>query len=311
MKTYIIKTDGKDFLASDVKVLENLDQLKSVANEYAVLVLKSLIEKPSTQEEIAKKLKLDKKKVYSAIKTLEKTGMIEVISSSNKKGIITNNYKSLASSFALEVYDQKKRLDLREKSINNENVAKFYRKFIKDGKFNGYICVGSPDPHGEYKAISRDTHFAIYLGMYLGQFCELPKVFPIKLDTDIIGRNMFKENLILIGGPVTNLITRDVNTFLPLKFVKEEGWMLKGKTGLHGRDYEGTIEKIHNPFDKSKDLIIIGGIRNTGTLAAMLGATRFADSTFRAYNDEAAWYTVVRGYDIDGDGEIDSVETAK
>ena len=43
----------------------------------------------------------------------------------------------------------------------------------------------------------------------------------------------------------------------------------------------------------------------------MLAATRFSNITFKGYTGEIPWSRMVRGYDIDGDGQIDSIETVK
>ncbi len=308
MKTYILKTDENGYFVNDTKIIENLGLLKTVANDDAIKIAKALSKKPTTADEIARNLKMPKKTAYFYVNKLLELG---ILARQNVPGKKADVYRSATNSFSYEIGDANVKLDIREQNIQDENVAKFYRRFVKNGKFDGYICVGSPDPHGEYRAIARDTHYAIYLAMFLGQFCELPKDFPVLLDTDVIARNLFKQNLIVVGGPVTNLITRDINNFLPMKFAKEEGWALKDREGMHSRDYEGVVEKIKNPFDKSKEVIMLGGIRNIGTLSAMLAATRFSKLTFRSYNDEAPWHVLVRGYDIDGDGEIDSVETVQ
>jgi hypothetical protein len=308
MKTFILKTDESGYFVNDTKIIDNIEKLRPIINNETMAVLKVLAKKPASANEIAKTLKLSKNKAQSFISALQKAGLISIQNTTSKRGDI---YKPVANSFAFEVSDARLKLAIREQGIEDEGTAKFFRKFIKDGKFDGYVCVGSPDPHGEYKSIARDTHYALYLSMFFGQFCELPKTFPIVLDTDVISKNLFKQNLVVIGGPVTNLVTRDINNFLPIKFEKEEGWGLKDRDGVHTRDYEGTIEKIRNPFDKTKEIIVLGGIRNIGTLSAILAATRFSKLTFRSYNDEPTWGVLVRGYDIDGDGEIDSVETVR
>ncbi len=308
MKTFILKTDENGYFINDTKIVDNIEDLRPIVNSTSIDILKVLVKKPASLDEIAKTTKLSKKKTADLIKNLEKAGLITIQNKTAKRG---NIYKSVTNSFAFEVSDAKVKLAIREQSIGDEGTARFFRKFIKDGKFDGYICVGSTDPHGEYRSIARDTHYALYLAMFLGQFCELPKDFPIVLDTDVIAKNLFKQNLIVIGGPVTNLVTRDVNNFLPMKFEKAEGWALKDKGGVHSRDYEGAIEKIRNPFEKTKDMLVLGGIRNIGTLSSILAATRFSKLTFRSYNDEPIWNVLVRGYDIDGDGEIDSVETVR
>ena len=309
MKTYILKTDENGYFVNDTKIVEDSEIMRKLFAKDALSVLRHLAKKPSSSEsDIAKYTKLSKKSVSKLLGFLTKAGLVAVHDANTKKGPV---YLNASSSFAFELADAKIKLNIKEKGVGDENTAKFFRRFVKDGKFDGYICVGSPDPHGEYKSIARDTHYALYLAMFLGQFCELPKNFPIVLDTDVIARNLFKENLIVVGGPVTNLITRDINTFLPIKFAKDEGWGLKDKGEVHNRDYEGTIEKIKNPFDKTKEIIMFGGIRNIGTLSAILAGTRFSKLTFRTYTDSLPWSVMVRGYDIDGDGEIDSVETVR
>ena len=308
MKTFILKTDENGYFLNDTKIIKEVEDLKGIANETALGALKILAKKPASSDELAKLLKVPQKKMPLVIKALEKAGLIGIQNTTPKRG---NIFKSAANSFSYEVTDANVKVPLKEQRITDTGTGDFFHKFIRDGKFEGLICVGSTDPHGEYKSISKDTHYAMYLTMFLGQFCSLPKNFPIVLDTDIISKNLFKNNLILIGGPVTNLITRDINSYLPIKFEKEEGWGLKDKDGVHTRDYEGVIEKIRNPFDKTKDIILLSGIRNIGTFSSILAATRFSNITFKGYSNELTWSVLIRGYDIDGDGEIDSIEIAK
>ncbi|MCL4398741.1 MAG: ArsR family transcriptional regulator [Candidatus Parvarchaeota archaeon] len=306
MKSYILKNDVEGYFVNDTKIIENIADVKSIADEKAVAIMKKLSKKPYNAAVLARELKLDKKTVAFYVGKLDKAGLISVTPQKNGELL-----KASYNSFSYEINDNKIKFDPKMKSKENQYALNFFGKFINNGKFDGYICVGASDPHGEYKAVAKDSHYTAYLGMFLGQFIDLPASMPVILDTDVISKNLFKKNLIVIGGPVTNLVTRDINNFLPIKFIKEEGWGLKDRNGIHIRDYEGTIEKIKNPFDKEKDIILIGGVRNIGTLSAMLAATRFSNITFKGYNNEVPWSLMVRGYDIDGDGQIDSIETVK
>ncbi len=306
MKNYILKSDGEGYFVNDTKLIEDINDVKPIADEKAMAILKKLSKKPYNSANLSKELKLDKKATAFYIGKLEKAGLISI--EPQKKGEVI---KALYNSFSHEINENKIKFDPKMKSKENEYALAFFSKFINNGKFDGYICVGASDPHGEYKAVAKDSYYTAYLGMFLGQFIDLPASMPVVLDTDVISKNLFKKNLIVIGGPVTNLVTRDINNFMPIKFIKEEGWGLKDKNGIHVRDYEGTIEKIKNPFDKEKEIILIGGVRNIGTLSAMLAATRFSNITFKGYTGEIPWSRMVRGYDIDGDGQIDSIETVK
>jgi predicted transcriptional regulator len=311
MNLGLIKSEDQNYFVNSAKLIDKAEDLKVLSNDSAVALLRYISKQPSPEETIRKRMKLTKDGFSRAIKVLDKAGMISASTVQVKKGKSVKVYSAVSNSFVFEVNPESKKLDIKERGIKDHSTAKFYEKFIVDGKFNGLICVGSPDPHGEYRSIARDTHYALHLGMFLGQFVDLPKKLPVVLDTDVISKNLFKENLIVVGGPVTNLITREINNYLPIKFQKEEGWTLKDRNGVHSRDYEGVIEKIKSPFDKSKDIIVFGGVRHIGTLSTILAATQFHDTTFKSYNDEPSWYSIVRGYDIDGDGEIDSVETVR
>ena len=306
MKSYILKNDEEGYFVNDTKIVEDINTVKQISDEKAISIMKKLSKKQYKMAALSRELKIDSKVLSSYISRLENAGLIEVSLQKNDK-ILKANYNS----FSYEINQNRIKFDPKLKSKENQYTLNFFSKFINNGKFNGYICVGASDPHGEYKAVAKDSYYTAYLGMFLGQFIDLPSLMPVILDTDVIAKNLFKNNLIIIGGPVTNLVTRDINNFLPIKFIKEEGWGLKDRTGIHIRDYEGTIEKIRNPFDKEKEIILIAGVRNVGTLSSMLASTRFANLTFKGYTNECPWSTMVRGYDIDGDGQIDSIETVK
>ncbi len=306
MKNYILKSSDEGYFVNDTKVIEDISQVKQISDEKIMDIVKKLSKKQCNIDILAKELKIDKKAATLYTDRLEKAGLIESYQKKNSKV-----FKLVYNSFSYEINQNMVKFNPSIKDKENQYALNFFSKFIKDGKFDGYICVGSSEPHGEYKSVAKDSHYTAYLGMFLGQFIDLPSSMPVIVDTDVISKNLFKKNLIIIGGPVTNLITRDINNFLPIKFIKEEGWGLKDRNGIHIRDYEGTIEKIKNPFDKEKDIILIAGVRNVGTLSAMLAATRFSNLTFKGYINEAPWNVMVRGYDIDGDGQIDSIETVK
>ena len=306
MKTYILKNDDEKYFIKETKLSSDLQDAKLLAGEPYSRILGTLSKKPLGSEALAKAIKLNRKRTELAAEKLDKAGLIKTEEKGSRK-----NYSLDVGAISFELSPGEEKFDVREKRIKERGTSRFYDGILKEGRFDGYICVGSPDPHGEYKAIARDTHYAMYLSMFFGQFVDFPGKPPTVLDTDVISKNLFKNNLIVIGGPVTNLVTREINSYLPVKFVKEEGWGLKFKDGIHTRDYEGVIQKIKNPFDKSKEIIVLAGIRNVGTLAVMLASTKFSNTTFAAYDGEKPWSALVRGYDIDGDGEIDSVETVR
>ena len=140
----------------------------------------------------------------------------------------------------------------------------FLGPILKDGSFDGKIVVGSPDPHGPFKTSARDGHYASFLTFFLGQYAEPPDEFPIKLDVDVKVEKEEKNNLILVGGPGTNLLTQEINNYLPIRFnmtLSEYGFLFSGlvseKTkNVYTADAMGLIAKIVNPWDKEKRVIV-------------------------------------------------------
>ncbi|MCW1294057.1 MAG: hypothetical protein QXJ12_01430 [Candidatus Parvarchaeota archaeon] len=304
MKGEIIRKERNEFLYNDTILTSDPSKMKRILNRKALSILNSLSNKPLNLSRIIKQVRLRKKEVESALSFMSDMGLIRELRSGSKELV----YEKIAGSVTFDIDPVFRGSSLMNANDMDSNVRRFYNTFLDKGEFNGYICVGSSDPHGEYKAIAKDTNYAIYLGMFFGRYVSLPKDFPIVLDTDVISRNLFGSDLMVIGGPVTNMVTRDINNFLPVKFFKEEGWMLKYKDNIYGNENEGVIERIRNPYDKSKTIILLSGIKNKGTLSAILAATKFASSTFKNYQGEQTWHTIIRGYDVSGKGSIDVVE---
>ena len=175
---------------------------------------------------------------------------------------------------------------------------------MKNGKLNASIIVGSPDPHGPHKARARDGHYAIDLAIYLGKHCQSSRNFSTKLDVDID----WNDNLIIIGGPVTNLATAKINTHLPIKFNQDKSWGFVSNIGIYTEETIGMICKIKNPFAEGKYILVLAGLRFIGTKAAIIGFTKFTKLVLNKFSSQEEFTSIVQGFDLDGDGKIDSVE---
>lgn len=289
----------------DTILIKDLSLMKSIANQTALKIVNYLYRNPSYPLEIAENTGIDRQKIYYYIHRLENAGVIRVIDTVRKGGSTAKIYERSANAISY-VFGDSGTLCKPMDSEFTTTIPSLYRGFISDGKFNGYICVGSPDPHGEYKASTRDAHMAIMLGLFVGSFSSIPDYYPVALDTDIVSKNLLSNNLIVIGGPVTNIVTKMINRNLPVRFLKEEGWMLHDGSRIHPSDYEGVVQRIRNPFDETKEIIQIGGNKNSGTLAAVLAATKFHQNFIS--QGRANGHIIVKGYDINGDGTVDSVE---
>jgi len=125
-----------------------------------------------------------------------------------------------------------------------------------------------------------------------------------------------KNNLILVGGPGTNLLAQEVNEYQPIRFnmqPSEEGFLFGGlvsrkTSSIYTADNVGLVAKIVNPWDRTKQIIILAGNKAVGTKACVLAITNFWKRTLKGYNGEDTFARVIQGLDLDGDGKVDSIE---
>jgi len=305
-KTLITKEKGK-YLAKDILMIDDPIKLKALANPKSWKIMKLLSEKPMYPSEIAKAMDIYPQKIYYYINTLEKAGLIKIKEKKEISGGIAKYYELASPAFGIEFsFGEKEILQIRKM---DEKLRMFFHPIIENTNFNGKIVVGSPEPHGPNLTKARDGHYGIHLSMFLGQFCNLPKDFIVKLDIDIKAEKEERNNMILIGGPGTNLITAEVNKYLPIKFNELNYWAGLTKNGtIYSEDADGLIAKIINPYDSSKRIIVLAGNRYIGTKACVIAISNFWKQVLKNYNGEDEWATVIRGLDLDGDGKIDSIK---
>lgn len=299
-KKLLVEKKGEKFFVKDIVTYENPEKLKVLLNETRVKILKLISKNPKKPSDIARTLGIHEQKVYYHIRQLKNAGIVKL----NEKGECEIEYPA----FGIELPFGERKVPSISQRID-KLLESFFSPIIKNGIFNGLIVTGSPDPHGPYKAIARDSHYGIYLGMFLGQFCEFPNNFIIKTDVDINAEKEEKNNLILIGGPGTNLITAKINKYLPIHFNEKNYWISIENNGkVYTSDTCGIIAKIKNPFDENKKIIVLAGLKVVGTKACIIGITKFYKKILRKYKGEKNWACVIQGFDLDGDGKIDSIE---
>ncbi len=316
-KKLLLHEEDKKQKVKEIAIVKDPQKLKMILNKLSWKILVMLSEREMYPLQIAKKLGIHEQKVYYHIRKLAKAGAITVVREEEKKGAIAKYYRAVSPAFGIELpqgYRTIKRLPLL--SID-EQIQKFFKEFIReDGTFEGKIVVGSPTPHGPFKTSARDGHYASYLTFFLGQFARMPEEFAIKLDVDVKAEKEEKNNLILVGGPGTNLLTQEVNEYLPIRFnmqPSEQGFLFGGlvsrKTSrVYTADAVGLIAKIVNPWDDTKRVIVLAGNKAVGTKACVLALANFWKKTLKGYQGEDTFATVIQGFDLDGDGKVDSIE---
>ena len=316
-KKLLLSGEPKQYKAKDIVVFDEPERLRAVLSKLSWKILQLLSDKEMYPIEIAKKLKIHEQKVYYHIRKLLKAGAVKVVREERKKGAIAKYYKASFPALGVELPFGYRTIKTVSLPSTNERTKRFLSPFLReDGIFDGKIVVGSPDPHGPFKARARDGHYASYLTFYLGRFVELPEDFAIKLDVDVKAEKEENNNLILVGGPGTNLITQEINEFLPIRFnmmPSKHGFLLGGlvseKTGnVYTGDTMGVVAKIVNPSDVKKRIIVLAGNKAVGTKACVLALTKFWKETLKNFTDERKFATVIQGFDLDGDGKVDSIE---
>lgn len=315
----LLQDDGNIQQVKEITIIDDSQKLKMILGSLSWKILTILSKKEMYPLEIAKQLGMHEQKVYYHIRKLAKAGAIVVAHEEKKKGATAKYYKIVSPAFGIEFpYGYKPVQNVCLLSIN-DGLQEFFKEFIDNGTFNGKIVVGSPQPHGPFKTSARDGHYAAHLALFLGQFAKTPTEFAVKLDVDVKAEKEEKNNLILVGGPGTNLLTQEVNEYLPIKFImhsSEQGFLLGGlsskKTNqIYTSDVSGLVAKIVNPWDETKRIIILAGNKAVGTKACVIALTNFWKTILQKYRGEDTFAVVISGFDLDGDGKVDSIEVSE
>jgi len=315
-KKILVSKEKKQQEIKEIAIYDHPEKLKLMLNKLTWKILLMLGEKEMYPMEIAKELNIHEQKVYYHIKKLLKANAIKKVREEERKGAIAKYYTASFPAFGVELPfgGQKQKIGLP--SFIDRKMQQFLNPVLKGDLFDGKIVVGSPDPHGPFKTSARDGHYASYLTFFLGQYAELPDEFAIKLDVDIKAEKEERNNLILVGGPGTNLITQEINDHLPIRFnmtPSKHGFLLGGlisqKTrNVYTADTMGLIAKIVNPWDKEKRIMVFAGNKAVGTKACVLGFAKFWKQALKNYRGEDTFATIIQGFDLDGDGKVDSIE---
>ncbi len=319
-KKLLLQEEGNQQTVKEITIMPKPQTLRMIVGNLSWKILAMLNKKAMYPLEVARQLGMHEQKVYYHIRKLERAGAIAVEREEKRKGATAKYYRTVSPAFGIEFpggYQSMQRPSLLAAS---QQVQDFFKEFITpDGGFDAKIVVGSPTPHGPFKTSARDGHYAAQLTFFLGQFVKMPQDFAIKLDIDVKAEKEEKNNLILVGGPGTNLLTQELNDHLPVQFNMQssaQGYLFGGlvskKTGLiFTADVAGLIAKIPNPWDNTKTILVLAGNKAVGTKACVLALTGFWKKTLAAYRAGNAFSAVIQGFDLDGDGKVDSIEVSE
>ena len=306
---FLVEDSEKEQKAYRTFVIKNPGLLSILSNDLALRIIKELGKSPVCPMDLARKLNVHEQKIYYHIRNLEKLGLIKVIRREERVGAIAKIYSPVSSTVSFKLFEGK---CIKERKTRATELE-FLKPFIQDGKFNSLIIVGSPDPHGKYKAPASDGYCAIDLGMFLGQFLKDPSFPYYKLDTQVRDEDL-KKNIILVGGPKTNMIAEEINKRLPIYFDYSEElleWNIVStlSKNVYREPQIGLIVRIPSPFNEGKEILIFSGKGFKGTRASVLAFIKHLKKVVKGNSaDPTKIANVVRGIDVDSDGMIDDVE---
>ena len=295
--------------AKRVLVSSRPDDFRAAFSAVGQKVLLALAEGPRYPAEIARALGTHHQIVYYHVRRLERAGLIGRVSSELIRGGAASRFALSSDGYAVEFAVRGEQLPAMVSTSRSKAFGRFFQEFIGGGVLNGWIVVGSPIPHGRNETQARDGHYAIQLGLALGQFVGLPEVFPVKLDVDLKSEKLERSNLIVVGGPRTNLISEELNEHLPVRFRQGGFWgsIVDGEGNAYNAELDCVVVKTKNPWNREKWCVVIAGLTGAATKAAIIGVTGFAETVMRGYRS-GEFARILRGVDRDGDGKVDAVE---
>jgi len=304
--------NSRERLAKRVLVSEKPEIFRAASGKFGQRILALLAGGPRYPAEIARTLKTHHQTIYYHIGRLERAGLISRIRSESIRGGEANLFALSSDGYAVEFQVKGEPMPALQASTRTRCLAGFFKEFFHDGELDGWIVVGSPLPHGATGTQARDGHYAVQLGFALGQFVALPGRFPVKLDVDVKAENLKGSNLIVVGGPRTNVISEELNQYLPLRFKQGGFWgsIVDDQGESYNTELDCIVAKIENPWEAGKTCVLAAGLTGAGTKAAVIGICNSADLLFRRYSS-GNFACLLRGTDKDGDGKVDSVELLK
>ncbi|MBI2579118.1 MAG: helix-turn-helix domain-containing protein [Candidatus Aenigmarchaeota archaeon] len=308
MGTVLVEKDRENQRVYNT-VLVKPESLNVFSNGLPMKIVRELGKQPQCAMDLARKLKEHEQNVYYHLKRLRNAGLIRLLIEENRSGMTAKIYELVSPVIAAKLHEEGYRTVSKDVPRDPE-IEEFLKPFIKGGKLNARIILGSPRPHGRYAATARDGVHAVDLALFLGSFLTHLNSMNYKLDTEVKEKDL-EENLIIIGNPKINAITDKLNGTLPVYFDKNREWSITSKISGNSYDYDhdAVIIRTRNPFNKKNEILILAGKRSAGLETAVLAFTRHMEEIMKGNDkDKKIMAKVVRGFDKDSDGIIDSVE---
>ncbi|HKW43723.1 MAG TPA: helix-turn-helix domain-containing protein [Thermoplasmata archaeon] len=308
VRRLLIEESSQGTVGREVEVLDRPERVAALSSPLAWRILQELAKNPDYPNALAARMKVHEQKVYYHVRRLESAGLLEVVREEPKRGASARVLAPTAEAFAIVL--KGRGTPVASPHLPHAGaVAKFLEEFSHDASFDGSIVVGSPYTHGPFNTTARDSPYAVELGFFLGRLFAPPRGLVVRLDTEVKASGSGKEHMILVGGPVANIITMELNAHLAVNFDWKQVWRMESSRTKrpYADEQVGLIAKVRNPWGHSRVIVVLSGLHAAGTMAAILGLTHHADEVLEDYVPGEDFYRVVAGQDRDGDGRLDAV----
>ncbi len=274
----------------------------SSLSKVRINILQSL-DSPKYPAEVARELKIPLQTVYYHFKALQQQNLVKLVSYKEKKGGIAKTFQRTSNAYALLLKDEWKSFTPGGKFSEPPSYLKF---FFNYGSFDAKIIIGSPEPHGNYRARASDFCIA-ELGALIGRYGNFS--YPLYyLDVEV-NESIKKNSLFVLGGPKTNMLVDEINKHLKIRFEFPSFNIFSSISNKHYSENVGVIQSIINPYNANKKLFVIAGKDHNSTRTATLALLKKSSELEKnnLFNSDI-FAKVVQGFDEDGDGIVDSVE---
>ncbi len=307
-RALLVEATSGGTTAHDAELLPSPRHLAAALSPAAWRILSALAQRPDYAGGLARRLGLHEQRVYYHVHRLMGAGLLRVVREEGRRGAPRRYLAPTAQALAVKLLPRAAGT-ARVPPLPVPEVLDFFSDLCPGGVLRAPIVVGSPVPHGPFLTAARDGHYAVALGFHLGALAAPGVQGVVTLDTDVRALGLQRGPLILVGGPVANLLSMEINPHLPARFDWREGWRIvgEGRGRVFTSEGVGLVAKVPNPWAPGHWVVLLSGLHHQGTQAAIAAVTSSAREALAGYQRGTSMVRVVEGLDRDGDGRPDSV----
>jgi len=308
--SYLLLKERKTTQLLPARVVSDPKLAQSILQPMRWRILSELSREEKCARDLATEFAASEQVICYHLRELERLGLITLERTEKRRGAIAKYYRAEPKAIAVIPSTTTLRGRVSNLISLTDSASKLLNPFISQGRFNGFIVLGSPDAHGIFRSRARCGDRATDLALFIGSLLPLTRESIVRLDTEISQREL-SSNLITIGGPKVNTLTASVNETLPITYeLSGQSMMISRISGkTYAQEDEGAIQMVVNPNDQNSRVLVIAGNTYLGTRAAVLAFVKYTEDIAKGNSlNNNVIARVVSGHDVNSDGLVDDVE---